>query len=496
MTTRRPLGQLALHQRLKLEVPEPQHQSFESPKKKPKELDGSIVREFYPSYAAPPGDEPIGQLRFALKREPIDLGVLAATFRQLDPAEIEAWIRTEPTGEFSRRAFFLYETLQGVQLDIEPLTKGNYVDALDARRQFVGPSSRSPRHRVNGNLLGIAGFCPSVRRTEAVERRLAERWQDRAAGLLHEVEPIALARAIDYLYTKETRASFDIERAKPSPDRAERFVAALRSAVDLDITSEASLVELQKLIVEPRYAETGYRKSQNWIADARFDSGKIHFIPPRPENLASLMRDWADSTRLLLGSEIDPVVVAALVAFSFVFLHPFDDGNGRIHRFLMHAVLAKLEFSPGAAIFPVSAAILRDQGKYDQVLESFSVPLMALTQWQLSADYTSLEARGNEDFLYRYFDATAMVEFLYEKVAETVEKDIPEELRFLGIHDRAWKLVREIVDMPDRRLALFLKICLENEGKLSKRKRDEFSELSDSEVATMEAAIREAMAEA
>lgn len=494
MSLPRPLGQLALHRLLELKVPEPQHQSFAAPKKRPREVAGYGIREFYPSSAAPAGEDLLDHLAFALKREPLDLGVLAATFEKLEPRSLAEWVRAEKTGEYSRRAFFLFETLTGQELDIENLKRGNYADALDPRRQLTGERRRSPRHRVNDNLLGIATFCPTVRWTETIERRRAEPWRERAAKLLGKVEPRLLARAIDYLYTKETRASFDIERAKPSPDRAERFVSALRSAATRDITSEASLVELQGLIVDSRYAEKNFRTFQNWIGDARLDSDKVYFIPPRPEGVQALMADWAAMTRDLLDSEIDPVIAAAIVAFSFVFLHPFGDGNGRIHRFLIHAMLAKRQFSPGEAIFPVSAAILRDLPRYDRVLESFSGPVMERTQWDFSDDKAMLRASGNDDRLYRFFDATAMVEFLYDKVAETVEKDLPEELRWLDIYDRAIRFARDIVDMPDRRLALFVKLCLDNEGRLSKRKRENFSELTNEEIEAMEAAVQEAMA--
>lgn len=490
----KPLGQIALHRLLGLGIPEPQHQSFfDGPKRRPRELDGPQVREFFTAQAAPSGDLPLDHLRFALKREPLDAGILAAAFEQLDPRDLETWIRAEPTGEYSRRAFYLYETLTGKELDVEPLRLGNYAEALDVRRQYVGPRERSPRHRVDGNLLGIPAFCPTVRRTEAIERRSAEPWRQRAEGLLHQVEPRLLARAIDYLYTKETRASFDIERAEPSPSRAERFVAALRSAAGRDITAEAALVEVQGLIVEPRYAETGYREVQNWIGDARLDSERVYFIPPRPEHLPDLMEDWASLTRRLLAGDLDPVVAAAVISFSFVFLHPFGDGNGRLHRYLIHAVLAQRGFSPGEAIFPVSAAILRDLPGYDRVLESFSAPLMARTDWRLEAGHASLAASGNEERLYRYFDATAMVEFLYDKVADTVEQDLPDELRWLDIYDRASRQVRDVVDMPDRKVALFVKLCLDNQGRLAKRKRELFGELSEEEIAAMEAAVAEAM---
>lgn len=205
------------------------------------------------------------------------------------------------------------------------------------------------------------------------------------------------------------------------------------------------------------------------------------------------MEDWASLTRRLLAGGPDPVVAAAVVSFSFVFLHPFGDGNGRLHRFLVHAVLAKLGFSPGEAIFPVSAAILRDLPGYDRVLETFSAPLMARTDWRLAADPPALLASGNDSRLYRYFDATAMAEFLYDKVAATVEQDLPEELRWLDVYDRAVRQVREVVDMPDRRIALFVKLCLDNQGRLAKRKREAFAELSEDEITAMEAAVAAAL---
>ncbi len=37
---------------------------------------------------------------------------------------------------------------------------------------------------------------------------------------------------------------------------------------------------------------------------------------------------------------LDPIVSAAILAFGFVYIHPFEDGNGRLHRYLFHHVLA------------------------------------------------------------------------------------------------------------------------------------------------------------
>src|SRR3990167_6615910 len=89
----------------------------------------------------------------------------------------------------------------------------------------------------------------------------------------------------------------------------------------------------------------------------------------------------------LFNSDIHSVIMAAILAFGFVFLHPFEDGNGRIHRFIIHYVLSKRKFTPEGVIFPVSAVMLNNSKQYDETLELFSKPLMKIIgDYQLSDD--------------------------------------------------------------------------------------------------------------
>ena len=55
-----------------------------------------------------------GDLKFALKYEGLDLIVLSALFRALEPHDLEVLIRATPTGSFARRIWFLYEWLTGI----------------------------------------------------------------------------------------------------------------------------------------------------------------------------------------------------------------------------------------------------------------------------------------------------------------------------------------------------------------------------------------------
>jgi Fic family protein len=219
----------------------------------------------------------------------------------------------------------------------------------------------------------------------------------------------------------------------------------------------------------------------------------VHFVPPRPEDVDDLMHGWMELTDRVVTGNVDPVVAAAVSSFAFVFIHPFMDGNGRIHRFLIHHVLAKRAFGPEGVVLPVSAAIVRDMRGYDEALETFSRPLARLIDWRWTPE-REIVVDQETAHLYRYFDATALAEYLYDRVADSIERDLRQELGFIATFDRALAATREIVDMPDRRASLFIRLCLQNGGTLAKGKRSTFAELRDDEIAALERAVRTATA--
>ncbi len=489
----RPIGQTWLRRELNLPVPPAGSESYVVAGARRTEIHGANAIEFYPRQYATDSTI-VAQLRFALRHEPLDLGVIAATMKTIDAATLEDWLRREPTGGFSRRAWFFFELFTGRTLDLPDARIGNYVEALDPAKHFVAARRNSGRHRVSDNLLGDASLCPTVRRTAKLEAQIAARIDHEARVLAERYDPITLARAVSYLYTKETRSSFAIEGETLTPARSDRFISALRAAPTFDLSDASALIRLQGEIVDPRYAANGWRIFQNFVGETVGGyREKVHFICPRPEAVPDLMAGWTSLTRRLLDSRVEPVIAAAVSAFTFVFIHPFEDGNGRLHRFLIHAILAKQNFSPADIVFPVSAAILRDRRSYDGALEAFSGPLSPFVVWNWTSEQ-ELVVKNNTDDLYRYFDATAQAEYLYDRVTDTVRQDLKEELGFVAVFDRALMGVRNIVDMPDRRASLFVRFCLQNGGRLASRRRTTFHELIDAEIAAMEMAVQAAIA--
>jgi hypothetical protein len=488
-----PVGQSALIARFGLKTPSPSVASSVGSGTRRTIVEGDRSIEKYPlSYQ--PDDSLIGHLRFALRYEPLHLGILVSAFKVADRNDIEEWVRAEPTGAYARRAWFLYEWLTGQKLDVPDAGVVTNVEALDTKLHFTAKGVPSRRHKVIDNIPGRPGFAPTIRRTKRLEAFVSDQLDDEARKMVEGCDPAVLTRATNFLYTKETKSSFAIENEVATGQRAERFVAALRATKTFDPSDPASLIALQNTIVDPRYAAHGLRDFQNFIGETVGGYREVvHFICPRPEDVEPLMADWAKSTERLKGA-IHPVIAATLVAFGFVFIHPFEDGNGRIHRFLMHHVLSAEGFTPAGLLFPVSAAIVRDRAGYDDALETFSKSIRPFIDWAWAPGQT-IEVKNDTADLYRYFDATPLTEFLFAKVAETIRKDLKDELGYVAFFDAALKAVADIVDMPDRRASLLVKLCRQNGGVLSKAKRCEFPELTEAEIAAIETSIRAIIAE-
>src|SRR2546421_1471792 len=340
----RPVGLTALIEALGLRVPLPAVRSFVTRGARRTTISGSTISEFYPQRFNQ--DTLVGNLKFAMRYEPVDLGVLHAVFKAFDQAELEEWVRGEPTGIFARRAWYLYELLMGKTLDVPDVPSSGYVDLLNPDLHLTGSGRKASRQRVNDNLLGGKDYCSLIRRTEKLDVWMAAGLAEEAKLIVEGVDPATLARAVQYLYTKETKSSFEIEGETVGNRRAERFVAALHEAAKFDPTDKQSLIRLQNSIVDPRYAANDWRDEQNYVGQTMSDYREhVHFVAPKPEDVPDLMGGWMTTAGQVNSSGADPVSVAAALSFGFVFIHPFEDGNGRIHRFLIHHVLARSGFT-------------------------------------------------------------------------------------------------------------------------------------------------------
>jgi len=486
------VGYAWLIEEFRLKVLEPSEISYIHDKSSKQSIEQDGRREIYYPKTYDPGDEWAGNLRFALKHEGLNLEVVAALMPKLAFPDVEALVRASPIGRYARLVWFFYELFCDRKLGLEDLVHGNYMPILDEEQEFALPVQKAPRakrQRLIVNLLGDRSYCPRIRKTKPMLEFAAANVAAVVQSIVSSYPEGLVERASRYLYIKETKSSFEIEREKPDGQRIGKFVELLKRAGRTESYEERHLTALQNVIVEPRYAASGYRTSQNYIGESLSPAHElVHYIPPKPEDLGMLMAGWANSCRQIKTSGMEGLVLATVAGFGFVFLHPFDDGNGRIHRFLIHDALTSTGFTPTGMIFPISAVMLRRKKEYDTALEAYSRPCMEHIQYALD-EYGGMSVVGDTGAFYRYPDLTAQAEALASFIQETALTEFSLELEYLALFDKASEAVRSILDMPDRKLELFIRLCIQGKGKLSAAKRGLFAEITDEELVRLENAV-------
>jgi len=486
----RPAGWAALIQALDLQAPlrQPSCVSEKYVRGSQRQEDG--FRVFDKRYQ--PGDQFSDQLSFALRHEDIDLLILKRVFEAVPKAVLEAFVRSAPTGTQTRRVWFFYELLTGKRLDVDDAPKVRAVDALDPKAYYTVTGAVSQRHKVRDNLLGNGNWCPILRKTEALEAFTALGLADRARETVGRTGRHLITRAASFLLLADSRASFKIEGERAPRSRLERWSKAVLQAGKYPLTLD-EIIRLHKVLIEDsRFVFPGLRPDGVFLGERDHVNDPVpEFIGARPEDLEALCSGMLAANQRMCDNGLDPVLQAAATAFGFVYLHPFQDGNGRLHRCLVHHVLADRKYTPEGLVFPVSSVMLNRIDDYRGILQAHSMPLMNCIDWRPTADH-NVEVLNDTADLYRYFDCTEAAEFLYACVKRTVEHDLPREIDYLRRHDEAMAGITGMIDMPDRLAQNLIRFIRQNDGRLSKRKREkDFHALTAAEVQGLEAIVRE-----
>lgn len=440
-----------------------------------------------------PGDTLADHLTFAFRHEDLDLLVLKRIFEAAPPAEIAAFIRTARTGVTARRVWYLYETLTGRALPLDDAPVVQAVDLLDPEAYFTGKPHLSRRHRVRDNLLGAGRFCPIIRRNRTLTDFLGADLAAKARDTIGRTGARLMARAAGFMLLADSRASFEIEGEHPPRTRLDRWGRAVIEAGRNRLTLD-EIIRLHGVVIEDtRFVRAGLRRDGVFLGERDHLSDPMpEFIGARPDDLPELMTGMIEANDRMRDGGLDPVLQAAATAFGFVYVHPFQDGNGRVHRCLIHGVLAERKFTPPGMVFPVASVMLDRIDDYRATLQAHSGPLMSFIEWRPTPEH-NVEVLNDTADLYRYFDCTEAAEFLYACVTRTVEHDLPHEIDYLRRRDEAMRRIMDAVEMPDRTAENLLIFIRQNKGSLSKRRRtEEFQKLRDDEVASLEAIVRDA----
>ncbi len=432
-----------------------------------------------------PEDNLYKHIIFALKYEGVNLLFFKKLFKNLTEQEVIELLQIEPTGQYSRKIWFLFEWLFNKELEIPNAdVKIKYTSLLDNKLQYTIKGKDSSRHRILNNLPGTVDFCPLLFKTEKLEAHINANLSDKKNTFLNSIHKEVLQRASSFLLLKDSKASFTIEGENPGNNRAMRWGKAIGQAGQKPLSKD-ELIRLQQIVIEnTRFVNMGFRTKGGFVGEHDRTTGEPipDHLSARQADLEQLISGLIATNNVLQDETYDAVLAASTIAFGFVFIHPFEDGNGRLHRYLIHHILAKKEFTQQGVIFPVSASILDHIDDYKKVLESYSHPLLDHIHWKETSNH-NVEVTNDTIDYYRYFDATKQTEFLYDCVEDTLERVIPLEVTYLQHYDEFKRYIDNNFEMPDKMVAKLVRFLEQNQGVLSKRAlKKEFSALKEKEI--------------
>jgi Fic family protein len=145
-------------------------------------------------------------------------------------------------------------------------------------------------------------------------------------------------------------------------------VRAMEAAIALsDELSNHSLIRMHDALLSD--SDPGivgdYRREQVWIGGSLPHSAR--FVPPHHDRVRESMDDLIRFTQ---RTDLPVLVQAAIAHAQFETVHPFPDGNGRVGRALLHAMLRHGGVLRNVAV-PVSAGLLSEVDSYFEALTRY-----------------------------------------------------------------------------------------------------------------------------
>lgn len=224
--------------------------------------------------------------------------------------------------------------------------------ATDATAALLDRASAAVREldRHHGpSLLALSGV---LARTEAVA---SSRIEDEAASL----DDVARA-------TVGIRANDSATAMVGAGDALDALVRSADSGVvSSDAVRAAHLRLMRDDPLDGRSAGR-WRDVQNWIGGGTTPR-LARYVPPPPELVPGLMDDLF---AFLRRDDLHPIAQAAIAHAQFESVHPFTDGNGRIGRALVAAVLRRRGLTRVVAV-PVATALVAERDRYFWHLERY-----------------------------------------------------------------------------------------------------------------------------
>ncbi len=192
------------------------------------------------------------------------------------------------------------------------------------------------------------------------------------------IQSTEASNAIEGIVTTNTRIRQLVEEKTAPRNRDEQEIAGYRDVLSLihknfDVIpiTQNYILQLHKILYghlnNPMAGRT--KNVQNYISATHPDEHAeilLTLLPPH-ETPEALDRICAEYNRVIGNMEVEPLIAIPVFIHDFLFIHPFNDGNGRMSRLLTTLLLYKSGFYVGKYI-SLEAKIAKNKDLYYDAL--------------------------------------------------------------------------------------------------------------------------------
>ncbi|WP_099041825.1 Fic family protein [Mycobacterium neglectum] len=262
--------------------------------------------------------------------------------------ETRPWTQTHRGGTREDR------TLRAIVVSLPPFIAGRTV-ALDSETAADLEGATSEIAKLDGSHADdLSALGTLLLRTESVASSKIEQIQanvDDYARALHGVRANSSAAA---MAAATTALQEMITAVGPDTPVGLSAITSAHEALMRDDAQESAFAG--KL-----------RSVQNWIGGSDYSPRGALYIPPPPETVQAYMDDLVAFTN---RGDMPALLQAAIAHAQFESIHPFTDGNGRIGRALINAIL-RHRGTTTRVVVPLASALVARREDYFDTLGSY-----------------------------------------------------------------------------------------------------------------------------
>ena len=273
---------------------------------------------------------------------------------------------------------------------------------------------------------------------------------------------------IEGAHTTKKRTKELVEKGLEPKNKDERMVINNYKALMFILENlhrnidEEIIIKVYQIVTEGALDEEdfGYRKNQNYVRSL----DEVVYEPPRFKEVPNLMKSLVAFINDESNEVLHPLIKALVLHFYFVYVHTFNDGNGRTARALTYMYLLKSGYH-FFKFFSISSLLKEFRGNYYKAIKNvedydsdltyfieFYLDMMEKSIKKVSSDFKNqyLLKVVKEKILNRGLQLNSRQEKSLEKIIKVNKKNVDIAF-YMGLNkivqETARKDLQELVDM-------------------------------------------------